>query len=89
MTTRAGDKYVGRIRNEDNFSLQLQALDGTFYFVDKSDLVDLDSSQPLMPSTYGSTLSSSELNDLISYLMRVADVKPGQSVARKESFEDP
>ncbi len=89
VTTRAGDKYVGRIRNEDNFSLQLQALDGTFYFVDKSDLVDLDSSQPLMPSTYGSTLSSSELNDLISYLMRVADVKPGQSVARKESFEDP
>ena len=89
VTTRAGEKYVGRIRNEDNFSLQLQTLDGTFYFVDKADLTSLDSSQTLMPSTYGSTLNTSELNDLISYLMRVADVKAGAAVARKESFEDP
>src|ERR1700745_2153959 len=29
-TTRRGEKVVGRIRNEDNFSLQLQTLDGTF-----------------------------------------------------------
>jgi cytochrome c oxidase cbb3-type subunit III len=72
-TTRGGEKYVGRIRNEDNFSLQLQTLDGTFYFVDKSDLEGLDSSQTLMPSDYGSTLSSDELNDVASYLMRVAN----------------
>jgi putative heme-binding domain-containing protein len=73
VTTRGGEKYVGRIRNEDNFSLQLQTLDGTFYFVDKSDLEGLDSSQTLMPSDYGSTLSSDELNDVASYLMRVAN----------------
>jgi cytochrome c oxidase cbb3-type subunit III len=88
-TTRGGEKYAGRIRNEDNFSLQLQALDGTFYFVDKSDLVGLDSSQTLMPSDYGSTLSSSELNDLVSYLMRVANVKPGEVVTHADRFEDP
>jgi cytochrome c oxidase cbb3-type subunit 3 len=88
-TTRAGEKYVGRIRNEDNFSLQLQALDGTFYFVDKSDLGSLHSSQTLMPSDYGSTLSSDELNDVVSYLMRVANVKPGGSIAHTEEFEDP
>jgi hypothetical protein len=28
VTTRGGKKYTGRIRNEDNFSLQLQTLDG-------------------------------------------------------------
>jgi putative heme-binding domain-containing protein len=89
MTTRSGEKYVGRIRNEDNFSVQLQALDGTFYFVDKSDLVRLDSSQTLMPSDYGSTLSSAELNDIVSYLMRVANVKPGEAVAHTDEFEDP
>jgi cytochrome c oxidase cbb3-type subunit 3 len=88
-TTRAGEKYVGRIRNEDNFSLQLQTLDGTFYFVDKSDLAGLDSSRTLMPSNYGSTLSSDELNDVVSYLMRVANVKPGEAVDRTEAFEDP
>ena len=89
VTTRGGEKYVGRIRNEDNFSLQLQALDGTFYFVDKSDLVRLDSSQTLMPSDYGSTLGSNELNDVVSYLMRVANVKPGDAVAKTDAFEDP
>ena len=89
VIVRSGEKVVGRIRNEDNFSLQLQTLDGTFFFLDKSDLVRLDSSQTLMPSDYGSTLSSDELNDVISYLMRVAGVKPGEAVAHTEGFEDP
>jgi cytochrome c oxidase cbb3-type subunit III len=89
VTVRSGEKVVGRIRNEDNFSLQLQTLDGTFLFLDKSDLLRLESSQTLMPSDYGSTLSSGELNDVISYLMRVAGVKPGEAVANTEAFEDP
>ena len=88
-TTREAKKYVGRIRNEDNFSLQLQALDGTFFFLDKSDLDRQDVSQALMPSDYSSTLSSDELNDLVSYLMRVANVKPGEAVDRTGAFEDP
>ncbi len=89
-TTHGGGKYVGRIRNEDNFSLQLQALDGTFYFVAKSDLESLEpSSQTLMPSDYGSTLRFEELNDVVSYLMRVANVKPGEAEAQTEGFEDP
>jgi cytochrome c oxidase cbb3-type subunit 3 len=78
-TTRGGEKFVGRIRNEDNFSLQLQTLDGTFHFLAKSDLEGLEySSQALMPSNYGSTLSPGELNDVVSYLMRAASVsEPG------------
>jgi cytochrome c oxidase cbb3-type subunit III len=88
-TTRTGEKYVGRIRNEDNFSVQLQALDGTFYFVDKSDLASLDSSQTLMPADYASTLTSDELNDVVSYLMRVANIKAGEAVDRTDAFEDP
>jgi cytochrome c oxidase cbb3-type subunit III len=72
-TTRSGGKLVGRIRNEDNFSVQLQTLDGTFYSVTKSDLEGLEcNSQALMPSDYGSTLSPDELNDVVSYLMSVA-----------------
>ena len=52
-TIRGGEKIVGRIRNEDNFSLQLQTLDGAFYFVTKSDLESLEyNSQTLMPSDY-------------------------------------
>lgn len=69
-TTRSGDKYSGRVRNEDNFSLQLQTLNGAFHFLLKSDLDRLDyASQPLMPSNYSSSLKPDELNDLVSYLM--------------------
>jgi putative heme-binding domain-containing protein len=87
-TTRGGGKVVGRIRNEDNFSLQLQTLDGTFYSVSKSDLEGLQyNAQSLMPADYGSRLSPDELNDLVSYLMKLANVKPGESVVPSE-FED-
>jgi len=86
--TRTGEKYSGRIRNEDNFSLQLQALDGTFFFVAKSDIERLEySSQTLMPSDYGSTLSHDDLNDVVSYLMRVSLVSSGASKGPVEAFE--
>ncbi len=58
-TIHGGEKVVGRIRNEDNFSLQLQTLDGAFYFVTKSQLESLEyNSQTLMPSDYSSTLTA-------------------------------
>lgn len=70
---RTGETYIGRIRNEDNFSLQLQTLDGSFHFIMKSDLEKLElDPQPLMPNNFGSTLTTSELNDLISYLLSAA-----------------
>jgi cytochrome c oxidase cbb3-type subunit 3 len=88
-TTRAGGKVVGRIRNEDNFSAQLQTLDGTFVSLSKSDLDGLEySSQTLMPSDYGSTLTPAELDDVVSYLMRVANVRAGEAVVKPETFED-
>jgi cytochrome c oxidase cbb3-type subunit III len=86
-TTHGGGKYVGRVRNEDNFSLQLQTLDGTFHFVAKADLEGLEyDSQSLMPSDYGSTLSSKELNDVVSYLMSVASA--GKPEPPRKEFEE-
>ncbi len=79
-TARSGEKYTGRIRNEDNFSLQLQTLDGMFHFLPKSEIEKLEySAQPLMPSDYGSKLSPDELNDVVSFLMRVASTNSTQS----------
>ena len=88
-TIRGGEKYAGRVRNEDNFSLQLQALDGTFHFIAKSDLEELIvTQQPLMPSDYGSTLSPTELSDLVSYLMRVANGSTAPPEKPKKEFEE-
>ena len=86
-TTRRGEKVVGRIRNEDNFSLQLQTLDGTFFLVTKSDLERLEySSEALMPSDYSSTLSPRDLNDVASYLMGVANID--KALAATEPFDE-
>jgi len=72
-TTREGRQFTGIARNEDNFSLQLQSLDGTFHLFAKSDLEHLEyQPKSLMPSDYGSVLSASELDDLVSYLIRTA-----------------
>jgi putative heme-binding domain-containing protein len=73
VTTREGRQFTGIARNEDNFSLQLQSLDGTFHLLAKADLQHLEyQPKSLMPSDYGSVLSASELDDLVSYLVRSA-----------------
>jgi cytochrome c oxidase cbb3-type subunit 3 len=76
VITLGGEKFTGIVRNEDNFSLQLQSSDGTFHLFLKSDLQKFEyQPESLMPSDYGSRLSSYELNDLISFLMRTARSK--------------
>ena len=75
-TTKDGRQISGMIRNEDNFSVQLQARDGTFHMLEKSDLSQLTlDSAPLMPSDFGSTLSNSELDKLVAYLLSVGGKK--------------
>jgi len=73
LTTRDGRKYSGLVRNEDNFSVQLQTLDGAFHLFDKAEIESMQRmAEPLMPTDYGSTLNLGELNDLISFLMAAA-----------------
>lgn len=71
--TSDGQRYEGIIRNEDNFSLQLQSTDGAFHMLSKPDLKSIERSpSPLMPSDYKTRLSTEQLNDLISYLIKAA-----------------
>jgi cytochrome c oxidase cbb3-type subunit 3 len=75
MTTRDGNRVEGIVRNEDNFSVQLQTQDGAFHFYQKADLQSfeyLTQSSMSMPSDFGTRLTRDELNDLISYLMSAA-----------------
>lgn len=70
LTTRDGDRLEGILRNEDNFSVQLQTKDGSFHFFEKSELRTVEPlGQSLMPTNYRERLSADELNDLVSYLM--------------------
>jgi cytochrome c oxidase cbb3-type subunit III len=72
VTTRDGTRIEGLIRNEDNFSVQLQSEDGSFHFLQKADLQNFEYlNQSWMPSDYDKRLTGTELKDLISYLMSV------------------
>jgi putative heme-binding domain-containing protein len=75
-TIKNGQQISGLVRNEDNFSVQLQALDGTFHLLEKSGLSELTfDSTPVMPSDYDSKLSKSELDQLIAYLLSTGGPK--------------
>ncbi len=72
VITHDGRKYSGVVRNEDNFSLQLQSLDGDFHLFTKSDVQQVEyGTQPLMPTNYGVVLSREQLDDIVSYLIHM------------------
>jgi putative heme-binding domain-containing protein len=85
-TTRDGSQISGLTKNEDNFSVQLQALDGTFHLLQKSDLAKLEfDSSPVMPDNYSTKFSKAELDQLVSYLLSVVDVKHAPEERRPNS----
>jgi len=70
--TNNGQRWEGIVRNEDNFSLQLQSTDGAFHSFSKADLKAIERAQgSIMPSGCGSKLSKTQLDDLVSYLLSV------------------
>ena len=72
VTTAEGRKYRGVVRNEDNFSIQIQVLDGGFRFFSKSRVRHIDrETQSLMPSDYAQKLTPAQMDDLVSYLASV------------------
>lgn len=89
LTTAEGQRIEGLVRNEDNFSVQFQAKDGSFHLFDKSKLRSIEPADgSLMPTNYGERLSSAELDDLVSFLISASpDGKAGTS-RKKESYED-
>jgi cytochrome c oxidase cbb3-type subunit III len=73
VTTRDGKTQAGLARNEDNFSLQLQTVDGAFHFFTKSALQDIQyQPQSLMPSDYKSKLNRKAVDDIVGYLMSIS-----------------
>ncbi|MGH9403186.1 MAG: c-type cytochrome [Terriglobia bacterium] len=72
--SRSGQHWIGIARNEDNFSLQLQTPDGRFHLLMKSDLASLRRErQSPMPSGYGAKLTSREVDDIVSFLVKAAE----------------
>lgn len=87
LTTANGDHLEGLVRNEDNFSVQLQTKDGSFHFLKKAELQSVEYLKiSLMPENYGERLSDGELRDLVSYLMVTAPA--GKTLPSRKKKED-
>jgi len=83
--TVKGARYEGIVRNEDNFSLQLQSADGSFHFLSKAELASIERApESIMPSDYGSRLKETELNDLVKYLISLSQNSPSPRAARRD-----
>jgi len=88
-TTTNGENYQGIIRNEDNFSLQLQSEDGAFHFLSKADLKTIERGhESIMPSDYSSRLNPAQLNDIVSYLLSLASASPAKPLTRAHSEDE-
>ncbi|HEY6990861.1 MAG TPA: c-type cytochrome [Bryobacteraceae bacterium] len=71
VTTRSDRTFRGIIRNEDNFSLQMQTPDGAFHLFDKAALARVQrENKSLMPADYAARLTGGEIDDLVRFLAR-------------------
>jgi galactose-1-phosphate uridylyltransferase len=71
---------MGMIRNEDNFSLILQTEDGAFHTLSKENIGRVEySGHSLMPDDYEKELSSKEIDDLVSYLLKTSTLEKSAS----------
>jgi cytochrome c oxidase cbb3-type subunit III len=89
VTLADSTTLTGVARNEDNFSLQLQTQDGAFHLLNKSDIrTQTYVGRSAMPSDYERTLSSAELNDLVSFLMETSRLARTQKPKPNDDDDD-
>ena len=86
VRTNSGKSYSGVLRNEDNFSLQLQLMDGSFLLLRKNDLQPVSPVADSVHATLGSRLSAEEVRDLLSYLVRTGG--PPRKQTKEQQFEE-
>ena len=73
-------------QNAQNGVGLLQTADGAFHSLVKSDLRSMEH-QPrsLMPADYGTSLSPAEIDDIVSYLMKVGRAHPERNPVKKDN----
>jgi cytochrome c oxidase cbb3-type subunit 3 len=86
VVTRAEQKTTGMLKINDNFSITLQTLDGSFHSFPKAELAKVDlGSHSLMPA---SKLDSKEMDDLISYLLQAGNENATRTPSHSSNSDD-
>lgn len=72
LETVDGERIRGVIKNEHNFSLQVLDEGGKVHLLARADVRNIEyGKHSLMPSDYGTTLSSDDFRDLMAFLTRL------------------
>ena len=80
VTLRDGQTVSGLVRNEDNFSLQLQDARGAFHLIDKRSATTITrAAEPLMPADYRRRLSDADIDNLASFVAQLPLAPPTSS----------
>jgi cytochrome c oxidase cbb3-type subunit III len=87
ISTKDGTQITGFVRNEDNFSVQFQSLDGAFHLLDRA---NIDGMAPVSNSVGSAKLTGAELDAIVSYLVNAGhDVYvPSNLKKRKKHMEE-
>jgi putative heme-binding domain-containing protein len=73
ITTNAGERIQGVLKNRHNFSYQLLSADGRLHLLSADEVARVEiADTSLMPSDYDRRLSAEEFRDLLAYLTRLA-----------------
>jgi putative heme-binding domain-containing protein len=84
-----GTGLTGALRNENNFSLQIQTPDGVFHLLNKSELRSQSYvGESGMPRDYETRLTPAELNDVVSFVLRSVSERLKQSANSRIHEED-
>lgn len=82
-----GKQFKGLVRAEDNYFLTLQSEDGVFHTFSRSSVAHVEySGRSLMPDDYEKKLSSKEVDDLVSFLLK--SQAQGKTSAEKHDAND-
>lgn len=89
VVTDTGQKFTGKLKVDDNFSVSIQTMDGEFHFFPRSQLTHIDfGSHSIMPGNYGSMLNDKEITDLVSYLLHVGSENSKRSPTKASKSDD-
>jgi putative heme-binding domain-containing protein len=73
LETTDGTRFTGLIRAQDNFTIVFQDDDGSYHSIPRAAIRNLSVSEHAsMPRNYGTALTQTQLNDVVSYLLKSA-----------------
>jgi cytochrome c oxidase cbb3-type subunit 3 len=77
IRSKPGETLMGVLRSEDNMNLALQTEDGRYHLLKRSSLAEVKyTDHSLMPHDYGTKFSTSELDDVVAFLIMTGKSAP-------------